>query len=502
MSEDFGTAVVDAANAVDSTSAASSDSPSATSTNNDSATQDFAVEAAPVESEENLTTQEEEIDPNKEDGTPKTEEEISKEKAEESAKSSTGKDQTPAEIRTALKKLRDSAPDDPKTAAAVKQLHGAYERWEAAKTLLGTGEGSGIVGLKNLLAENNAKDITELRTSIQQHTEMANAVNETDSLLHKADPLLAENVFADMKAQGSEKNYGKVVSNFVTHLKTADPDSFYENVAKPLTLAGMDEAQFPQAINSLHKALTDGDVNKAKAITRAIAGFYTGLRDELSESAKISKERAAWEAERAEGEKATQTAESKKQETEIATSADKFNNTRLGKSLGAFLKLPYFKDFPRETLVDLGNGIKETLYARLKADKDYQNSMAAFFKNPTKNREAMLKLHESTVDRISDEVVRTAIQKRYPGYAKGGSAAGKAAVATAAKANATKAANQSVSTGKPIYVAARPENLIRSDVRIGGRTYTSEDLRTLQVSGKGFVKSSDGKSVKFITWRR
>ena len=43
-----------------------------------------------------------------------------------------GTDKTPQEIRQSLKALRDL---DPKHAAAVKQLHGAYERWEAVKAL-------------------------------------------------------------------------------------------------------------------------------------------------------------------------------------------------------------------------------------------------------------------------------------------------------------------------------------------------------------------------------
>src|ERR1700693_1133615 len=43
-----------------------------------------------------------------------------------------GTEKTPQEIRQALKALRDS---DPKHAAAVKQLHGAFERYEAIKAI-------------------------------------------------------------------------------------------------------------------------------------------------------------------------------------------------------------------------------------------------------------------------------------------------------------------------------------------------------------------------------
>src|SRR5271157_5305532 len=48
-----------------------------------------------------------------------------------------GTEKTPQEIRQALKALRDS---DPKHAAAVKQLHGAFERYEAMKQIFNTSE--------------------------------------------------------------------------------------------------------------------------------------------------------------------------------------------------------------------------------------------------------------------------------------------------------------------------------------------------------------------------
>src|SRR5208283_5088865 len=43
-----------------------------------------------------------------------------------------GTEKTPQEIRGLLKQMRDA---DPKNVAAVKQLHGAFERWEATKAI-------------------------------------------------------------------------------------------------------------------------------------------------------------------------------------------------------------------------------------------------------------------------------------------------------------------------------------------------------------------------------
>jgi hypothetical protein len=94
------------------------------------------------------------------------------------------------------------------------------------------------------------------------------------------------------------------------------------------------------------------------------------------------------------------------------------------------------------------------------------------------------------------------VQSRYPGYAKGGSAAGRVAAATVKKAADTKAATVSVTTGKPIYVATRPDNLVREPIKIGNKEYSAADLVTLQIMGRGYVKSGDGKSYKLITWRK
>ena len=467
-----------------------------------SSTDDLQVIDSSTETPAEESTEGKETETHNADGTEKTPEQVEKFKTEAAAKAAGGREQLPTEVRSALKSLKDSAPDDPKIQAAVKTLHGAYERWNAALPMLGKGPDGGVNGLKSYLDAVGVKTLPEAHATLAKTQEMLDTVRGTDELLYKADPILSQNVYDDMKANGTEKNYGKVVSNFVEHLKTADPDAFYSEVAKPLALAAMDESGLPAALNSLHKALLTGDTETAKTITKAIAGFYTNLRDETGEKAKISKERAAWEAERTSKETESQKAERTKIETGIAESCEKVNNTILGKSLGGFLRLPFFKDFPYETKVDLGNGIKERLYAALKADKGYQTAMSTLWKAKTLDRAKMEQVHKAKLEEIGDRIVRETVQARYPGYAKGGSAAGKAAAATAKKEAGTKAANASVTSGKPIYVASRPENLIRNDVKIGGRTYTASDLQVLQISGKGFVKTTDGKGVKFVTWRK
>ena len=480
-------------------SAVDTSSSATTPTNNDST--ELAVIDASSEQPAEDSAEGTETESHKADGTERTSEEREAYKTEQAAKT-TGKDVLPTEARAGLKALKEL--DNGKYSKVVQQLHGHYERWEAAKPLLGVGDGSGIVGLKSLLSAHGVATLPELSQALVNQHEMINSVSESDELLYAADPKIWQNVIEDTTAAGHPEALGKLAGSFVETLKEHDPESFYANVAKPLTLQGMDEAGLPSALNNLHQALVAGDMNSAKAITKAIAKFYTDLRDETGEKAKISKERQAWEAERAEATKGETAKAAREYETSVSTDAEHINNTMLGKSLGGFLRLPFFKDFPRETMIDLGNGIKEHLYATLKADKTYQSSMATMWKQkPTpENRAQMLAAHQAKLTEISDRVVREVVQKRYPGYARGGSAAGRVASAAASKANTTRAAAQSISTMKPIYVAARPDGLIRDSVKVGGKTYDANALQTLQITGRGFVRSSDGRSLRFVTWRK
>jgi hypothetical protein len=331
---------------------------------------------------------------------------------------------------------------------------------------------------------------------------MIEAVKGSDELLYAADPQLSDNVYEDMKAQGKEGAYGKVVGNFLDHLREMDSSAYYE-ISKSHTLNAMQESGLPDAINSIHQALASGDTNKAKAVLKNVADWYLGLREETSEKSKISKEREAWEAEKAEGSKAETAKATKEYETTVATDAEHSNNKILGAALAPFFRLPFFKDFPRDTKIDLGNGIKDRLYSTLKADKAYQIQMAAMWKSkPTpENKAKILQYHNATLERISAEVVRSTIQNRYPGYARGGSAAGRAASATANKTAATKAATQSIENMRPIYVASRPTNLVRDSVKVGGKTFDTNQLQVLQIGGKGFTRGANGQ-LRFVTWRK
>jgi hypothetical protein len=268
-------------------------------------------------------------------------------------------------------------------------------------------------------------------------------------------------------------------------------------------------SQFNAALSAKNdKGETVPDIAKITSLVKSITDWYSDLdKDAKSrttapvdtpERKKFLAEKTAFEKTKADGVAADRT----KFETGVAEECDKRNNVLLGKALGPFLKMPFFKDFPYETKVDLGNGIKDRLYAALKADKGYQIQMDAMWKQKNPDRAKMIQYHDAKIQAIANDIVTKTVQNRYPGYAKGGSAAGKAAAAVVKKDTATKAATQSVATGKPIYVASRPTNLVREPIKVGGRDYSSSDLQVMQITGRGFVKTTDGKSVKFVTWRK
>lgn len=438
------------------------------------------------------------------DGTDKTPEEQAAFK-EKSAAASKPTEATPANVRNALKTMRDA---DPKNAGVVKELHGAFERWTAAKQIFPKGVAE-MQEAKAFIDSVGGPD------GYQKMQGMIDQVTATDELLYAADPKLWDNVIEDLKANNHPEALGQLAPSLLQKLKEHDSDAFY-NTTIPVVADALKEVHMDSFVSQFNAALTEKNdknevvpnIAKIASLVKSITDWYTDLdKDAKARTATPTEtpERKKFLAEKAAFEKTKTDAASedkKKFETGVAEDCDKHNNRSLGKVLGGFLKMPFFKDFPYETKVDLGNGIKDRLYAALKADKAYQTQMNAMWKSKTPDRAKMIQYHQAKVDSIATDIVTKTIQNRYPGYAKGGSAAGKAAAAVVKKETAQKAATQSVATGKPIYVASRPENLVRESIKVGGKDYSASDLVTLQIMGRGFVKSGDGKSFKFITWRK
>lgn len=443
----------------------------------------------------------------KADGTEKTPEEQEAFKTAAAAKTESDKalETTPANVRNALKAMRDA---DPKNAGVVKELHGAFERWSAAKQIFP----KGVAEMQEAKAFITSVGGPE---GYQKTQELINTVTATDELLYAADPKLWDNVIEDLKANNHTEALGQLAPSFLEKLKAHDSAAFYDAFT-PHFFEGLKEVGMGGFINQFNDALAEKDqagavkpnIEKITKLISGIASWYadteknakdkTSAPTDTPERKKFLAEKAAFEKTKTEDNQRKQ----KDFETGVATDCDKKNNTILGGVLKGFLQMPFFKDFPRETLVDLGNGIKDRLYAALKADKPYQTHMDSMWKQKNPDRAVMIQYHEAKVQSIAQDIVTQTVKNRYPGYAKGGSAAGKVAAAAVKKETETKAATQSVAKGTPIYVATRPENIVREPIKVGGKDYSASDLVTLQIMGRGFVKTPDGKSVKFVTWRK
>ena len=490
---------------LDSASAAV-ETPAAETVETPAAEVDSAVETSVVEGEETPaeTVEGKETETKNADGTDKTPEQQEKFKTDAAAKT-TPTDATPSNVRAALKAMRDA---DPKNAEVVKQLHGSFERWTAAKAIFP----KGVAEMQEAKAFIDSVGGPEGYEKLQQQAE---AVSASDELLYAHDSRLWDNVIEDLKANNHPEALAALAPSFLSKLKAHDIDGYY-NTTIPVVAEAMKEVHMDSFVNQFNSALSEKNdkgeivpnIARITSLVKSITDWYSELdKDaktrttepaETPERKKFLEEKAAFEKTKSDA----ATAERTKFESGVAEECEKRNNDLLGKALGGFLKMPFFKDFPRETLVDLGNGIKERLYAALKADPTYQIQMKAMWKQKTPDRAKMIQYHEAKVQSIANDIVTKTVQNRYPGYAKGGSASGKAAAAVTKKADTTKEAAKSVATGKPIYVASRPTNLIRDAIKVGGKDYSTSDLITLQIMGRGFVKSTDGKSVKFITWRK
>jgi hypothetical protein len=417
------------------------------------------------------------------DGSPK--EEVKKEEPLPGGKN------TPDSIRRALKMVRDA---NPQNKGLVKELHDGWERSAAYAKEFPT-----------VQEARNAKSFIELVGGPEGYEKLNQTVENikaSDQLLYNGDATLLDNIIEDLKSEGRIDAFGKLAAPFLDKLRDLDRKSYNDTVA-PHILSNLESANLPGALAGLVQALNDPDPAKAVAAAKEIAqdmnGWYNKIKQEHADKLKAAKaeptpEQLKFQKEREEFTKQKQEFEKGKQtefQNAVASVLEKSNNQLLGKSLGPYLKMAYFKEFPRTALVDLGNGIKNNLYQALKANKDYQRQMGAMWKEKSPNKDKIKEYHDATVEGMAEDVVRQTIETRYPGYAKGGQAATRVAAAATKTAAVNKADATAVVTGKPQYVAEKPKNLNRE----------MDPKSFLEIAGKGYVPDGKGGH-RFVTWRK
>lgn len=404
-----------------------------------------------------------------------------------------GSKSTPDSIRKALKALKTA---DPKSADAVKVLHGSYERWEAAKKVFP----NGVAEMKA------AKDFMTLvggQEGYEQLSSTLEAVRASDEKLYSGDASLLEDIYEDLKSEGKTEAFGKLLTPFIDKVKAVDSDAYYA-AFQPHFLAGIEEVNLNGALAGLVKALTLPEGAKPEDVTAALAkakeiadganNWYKNLKgkQEAAKTKQVDPERLKLDADRKDFEKKQndfKTNQTKEFQTKVGAECETNNNQSLGKELKGYLKMPFFKGFPRETLMDLGNGIKQNLYARLKSDDLYQKQMKAFWGAKSPDQAKIVEYHKNKLDGIAAEVVRETIQKRYPGYARGGAAAGRVAAAATKKEETRKADAAATATGKPIYVPQKPD--------LKSIDWDKDPKQLLFITGKAHLTNG-----KYVTWKK
>lgn len=410
---------------------------------------------------------------------------------------------TPESISKLLKSMKDA---DPANAGAAKLLRDSYFGEQAYR--------------KEFPSVQEARQAKEFIAAIggvegwESAQGVISNIEETDALVHAGDGQVWKNIVEDLKSEGHIDALPKLAASGLDTLKAENPTEF-DKVLAPHFVQGLEDVNLPKAIASLEKyssvlekELTDaqyaGGKNGLGALKTIITDMKTWITDLQTEQkaakdklTKADPEREALNKDKADFEKQKTEraqADAKTFKEGVARDCDSYSNKSLGAALKPFLKMPFFKDFPRETLVDLGNGIKERLYAELEKDNAYQVQMKGQWKQKTPDKGKITEFHKTKLDAIANDIVEKTIKQRYPGYAKGGTAAGRVAAATAKKEKDTKAAAVSVSTGKPIYVASKPKDLVRDNNLV-------KDWQMLEITGKGYVKGTDNK-LKLVTWRK
>lgn len=404
-----------------------------------------------------------------------------------------GSEQTPQEVRKALKAFRDAAPEN---AAATKLLHNSYERWNAVKEMFPK-------GVTEIKAAKELIDLVGGAEGYEAQLAVVDSIKASDAKLYAGDASLLDDILEDLKSEGKTESFGKIIGPGFDRLKTVDEKAYYE-VLKPHFLDAFKEAKADQVIAGLSEVLSLPDdakpediaaaAKKALSMVGGLNKWIKGLETESqkAKAAKIDPDRLKLDEDRkslAKEREDFSTNQTKEFQKGVAVESEKGDNQVLGKHLGPFLKMPFFKGYTKENLMPLGNNIKANLHEALKTDKVYQARMKSLWGAKTPDRAEIVKQHRSKVDEISDKIVRDTVQRMYPGYAKGGPAAGRVAAATEKKAAQNTKDAAINATGKPIYVATRPtwEEM----------DHTKDPKDLLVTTGKAYLKNG-----KFVTWRK
>jgi hypothetical protein len=352
----------------------------------------------------------------------------------------------------------------------------------------------------------NVQGIEGTRTAFANLTNFIGSVENVDQKMYAGDGVsLGEYVWNDLKNAGKPEVFGKLVGGMLDQLHAADQNQFYDAM-RPKVAEALGEMGFHDLFDAQVKLLNDiynepNDQRRGQLFQQlyeTTTGGQMFVKDMYAQYFQ-NKERNDWKAQqvqKAEGERA------KAFQNEVATAAYKSDTTTLGNSLKTFLSMPFFKGMGRDNLMPLGNQIRQNLQNSLQQDKTYQSQMRLLWNKGDKA--ALLNYHNTRVQTIAPQVVRSTVENMYPQYARGGAAAGRIAATQQKREAEAQAVKQSELTGQPLKVSGKPKDLIRENspqaqIVMKLAKIAPKDFVLHEISGRGWVMRN-GKPL-FITWR-
>ena len=261
---------------------------------------------------------------------------------------------TPQNVRTTLKSLKDA---DAKNAPIVKELHGAYERWTAAKQIFPK-------GVAEMKAAKELNDLVGGPEGWEATQQVVEAIKASDEKIYSGDASIHDDIVEDLKAEGKLDQYPKLVTAGVEKLKQVDPKA-YETLSQPILHSELMDANFHGALGSLVKALTLPADATPEVIAKAVKDAFevaTGMNkwwaglDKANKqvaSTKVDPERVKLEEERkkfSDQQKEFATKQTKEFQTAVSKEADTVSKNALGKALQPFTKMAYFKGYTTRQL--------------------------------------------------------------------------------------------------------------------------------------------------------
>lgn len=387
---------------------------------------------------------------------------------------------TPSKMRAALKAWKDANPENKAHAKELNDAIGRLEEYnkhfpsakEAREFKTFVDGVGGMEGIRNLQS-------------------LSDNIAETDAMVHSGDPQIIANIVEDLKEAGKLDSLGKLMGPMIKATMENDPKGF-DKAMRPYFAQSLSKYQVGQALEGIFQAFDAKDAKALEARLTHLGRWFNGV---MSSANKKDEEPAA----DPEKQRLQKEIDSYKENDEkvfrssLTDATTKSASTSVVSTLNKIFKAnTYFKDFPVETKRALAKDIREAVWGHLNSQKTYSDSMKSLYK--TRDAARIQKAHDDKFNESVEEVARKLLKNRYPGYDRSGPRTAATAAAKSSTATQTTGSNQAA------YVPERPKTLIRDSVTYNGKTYDSNDLMTMQIAGKGFIR--EGTKLRFITWRK